>query len=72
MLSHKQQTCFSLEKDTRMFCPTRNLTEWTYYSHYVVLYMSKIKNVFTFIFLLLCEYLIIANQNLHIANQIGN
>ena len=34
--------------------------------------MSKIKNMLTFIFLLLCEYLIIANQNLHIANQIGN
>ena len=33
--------CFSLEKDTQMFCPTRNLTEWTYYSHYVVLYMNK-------------------------------
>ena len=33
--------CFSLEKDMQMFCPTRNLTEWTYYSHYVVLYMSK-------------------------------
>ena len=55
---------FSLEKDTQMFCPTRNLTEWTYYCHYVVLYMSKTcVNIY---FLVTYEYVIIGNKNLHI------